>query len=106
MKKNLNLKSLLQEDFMPLEESKEGMLRGGFAALYTLANNCNCSSLANDCACDGNSCNKDASALNTNCPCGSDDADNCNCQHYASKSSSSVASASSHIMISIGLPCI
>lgn len=106
MKKNLNLKSLLQEDFMPLEESKEGMLRGGFAALYTLANNCDCDSIANDCACNKNSCNKPLSDLNKNCPCHSGDADNCDCKYYAEKSSSSVAAASSHIMISIGLPCI
>lgn len=86
MKKNLDLAALLTgEGFTPLEESKEGVLRGGFAAIATILNNCNCNTIPNDCKCNGNSCNQPASTLNPNCACG---VDNCDCTSYGSSSSS------------------
>lgn len=106
MQKKLNLKVLLEGEFMPLEESKEGMLRGGFAALYTQANNCDCDTIANDCKCNGNSCNKTNSDLNTNCPCGSDNADNCKCKNYGTPVSSSSPSTSSQALFLMDLPVI
>lgn len=44
-----SLKLLLSSDFRPLEESKEGKLLGGFAAIVA--------STGNNCECNGNNCN-------------------------------------------------
>lgn len=73
--KNLEI-LLAKQGFVPLEETKEGMLRGGFAALtQALLNNCKCDTLPNNCTCDGNNCDCPPSKPN-NCICGSN---NCNC---------------------------
>ena len=97
MSKKLDLKILLSEGFMPLEESKEGMLRGGFAMIArSVTNNCNCDTIPNDCKCNGNACNKPGSELNRNCSC---NGNNCDCKSYGSSSGSSSSQA-------LGLPFI
>lgn len=72
-----NLEALLaKQGFAPLEETKEGLLRGGFAALSTkVGNNCDCDILTNNCKCRGNNCGCPPSVSN-NCDCGGN---NCNC---------------------------
>lgn len=49
-----SLKLLLSSDFKPLEESKEGKLLGGFAAIIA--------STGNNCMCNGNNCNCSSSS--------------------------------------------
>lgn len=76
-----NLKTLeallAQQGFVPLEETKEGLLRGGFAALATtVGNNCDCDILTNNCKCRGNNCSCPPSSPPNNCACGGN---NCNC---------------------------
>jgi len=72
-----SLKLLLSSDFRPLEESKEGKLLGGFAAIpsFRAGNNCKCDNCSNNCTCNGN-----------NCTCYGN---NCNCNISSSSSSSS-----------------
>lgn len=99
MSKKLNLKILLSEGFMPLEESKEGMLRGGFVMVANeVANNCHCTKIPNDCECNGNACNKPITT-NHNCPC-SNTGNNCSCTIYYGSSSSSTSNQA------LGLPFI
>lgn len=83
MSKRLDLKALMmQEGFVPLTSTAEGHLAGGFIALSgVLGNNCNCQTIPNDCACNGNNCNCPAEPTNPNCMCGGD---NCDCQIPAS----------------------
>lgn len=89
MNKKLNLSALLNEEFVPLEESKEGMLKGGFAELSDVANNCDCNTIPNNCECEGNPCNTPPSSLNSNCTCSDGSAvNNCDCKTYAPKESS------------------
>ena len=96
MKEKINLSTLLKEGFMPLTESKEGVLKGGFAALSVEVNNCNCSTIGNDCKCQGNFCNPPLSTINTNCTCGSGSlVDNCNCKDYGALPSESSSESSS-----------
>lgn len=81
-KETKSLKSLLKEEFLPLEESAEGVLRGGFSALSAKAvDNCSCDTASNDCSCDGNEV---CIPTSNNCTCGSISGspeleDNCNC---------------------------
>lgn len=72
-----NLEALLaKQGFVPLEETKEGLLRGGFAAVtQTLTNNCKCDTLPNNCTCDSNNCSCPPKRPN-NCICNSN---NCDC---------------------------
>lgn len=79
MNKGINLEILLKEGFVPLEESKEGTLKGGFASLVSVTNNCDCDTIANNCRCNGNSCNVQYSDLNKNCECSGN---NCSCKYY------------------------
>ena len=76
-----NLETLLaKQGFVPLKETKEGLLRGGFAALSGgIDNNCKCDTLPNNCTCDNNNCGCPPSKVD-NCPCGSN---NCNCYKTA-----------------------
>lgn len=90
MKKALKLNILIKDGFTPLEESKEGVLKGGFAAIASTSNNCNCDDIPNDCKCNGNSCNKPTSELNSNCAC---NGNNCDCKSYGSSSSSESSQA-------------
>lgn len=73
-----NLEALLaKQGFVPLEETKEGLLRGGFAALtQALLNNCDCETLTNNCKCNSNNCSCPPSSPSNNCTCNSN---NCNC---------------------------
>lgn len=74
-----SLKLLFSSDFRPLEESKEGKLLGGFAAIVT--------STGNNCECNGNNCNCNPSCdPPNNCMC---NGNNCNCPSYSSSSSDS-----------------
>ena len=73
-----SLKLLLSSDFRPLEESKEGKLRGGFAAIVA--------STGNNCMCNGNNCDCNTSCNPpNNCMC---DGNNCSCSSSSSPSSS------------------
>ena len=85
MSKKLSLAILLTEDFMPLEESKEGMLRGGFALLaHPVSNNCSCYTVPNDCSCDSSfTPGEIPSGTNKNCTCGTKYANNCTCLIHA-----------------------
>lgn len=96
MNKKINLEILLKEGFVPLEESREGTLKGGFASLASVSNNCNCKSIPNDCKCNGNSCNKPWSELNTNCPCNSG-IDNCECLNYACPTTTSASTKTAEL---------
>ena len=62
MKLNNLISELVQTDFVPVEETKEGLLRGGFGEVSAGGDSVD---IANNCQCNGNncSCNKD------NCPC-------------------------------------
>lgn len=76
-----NLKTLetllAKQGFVPLEETKEGLLRGGFAALAAkVGNNCDCETLTNNCKCNGNNCSCPPSSPPNNCEC---NGNNCNC---------------------------
>lgn len=73
-----NLEALLaKQGFVPLEETKEGMLRGGFAALAAkVGNNSDCETLTNNCKCNGNNCSCPPSSPPNNCEC---NGNNCNC---------------------------
>lgn len=74
-----SLKLLLSSDFKPLEESKEGKLLGGFAAIIA--------STGNNCMCNGNNCDCNTSCdPPNNCMC---NGNNCNCSSSSSSSSSS-----------------
>lgn len=76
MNKKLNLRSMMMNhDFVPLSEDKEGHLLGGFTALASAVNNCNCRELDNNCACNNN-----------NCSCPPDLSNNCTCQNSGSTS--------------------
>ena len=84
--KEKSLKSLLAADFTPLTQTAEGELRGGFAGLSALLNNCDCYMLANDCKCNGNNCSCPANPddFSNNCMCdpdggGSGPVNNCVC---------------------------
>ena len=76
-----NLKTLeallAKQGFAPLEETKEGLLRGGFTAVVTYAAyNCNCHTLTNNCKCDGNNCGCPPTSPPNNCEC---NGNNCDC---------------------------
>lgn len=79
MEKTKSLRALLvTQSFVPLEQDQEGQLRGGFAALSSgVANDCNCSTLTNNCTCNGNNCSCPPMTPPNNCTCGN--ANNCDC---------------------------
>lgn len=60
MKLNKQISELVQTDFVPVEETKEGLLRGGFGEVESadsaelVVNNCDCK--GNNCVCYGNDC--------------------------------------------------
>ena len=87
---------------MPLEESKEGMLRGGFVMVANeVANNCHCTKIPNDCLCNNNPCNRPLpSNGNCTCPSSGDNTNNCSCTIFYPSSSSSTSSQA------LGLPFI
>lgn len=70
---------ILSKGFVPLESTKEGKLKGGFAMLAGfISNNCDCKVLTNNCKCNGNNCDCPPSPNppNSNCTCSGN---NCNC---------------------------
>lgn len=70
---------ILSKGFVPLESTKEGKLKGGFAMLAGfISNNCNCQTLTNNCKCNGNNCScPPISTKPNNCVCNG--ANNCSC---------------------------
>ena len=77
MKLNKQISELVQTDFVPVEETKEGLLRGGFGEISAggdpvdIANNCECN--GNDCACYKNNCDcpdGKCKVKGNNCDCG------------------------------------
>lgn len=83
-KETKSLKSLLKGEFLPLEESAEGVLRGGFASLLSIANNCNCRTVPNNCSCPPNSVCISSEYTNSNCACPLYNPpllDNCSCNN-------------------------
>lgn len=68
--KKKSLKTLLEGDFRPLEESKEGKLKGGFGLLRKNGNcgeNCDCTTNV-DCSCENKNCGKNCKcSMNTTC---------------------------------------
>lgn len=89
MKNFKQLKLLINsQSFVPLEESKEGQLRGGFSLLSegVAVDNCHCDTLPNNCSCNGNNCECPPTPQN-NCTCGDRNknglADNCYCFNTA-----------------------
>lgn len=69
MKLNKQISELVQTDFVPVEETKEGLLRGGFGEILAEKDS---TRVRNNCACNGNNCD---------CPNGKCEVsgDNCNC---------------------------
>lgn len=68
MKLNKSISELVQTDFVPVEETKEGLLRGGFGEILAGSDS---TRVLNNCQCNGNNCPcKDA------CPT---EGDNCSC---------------------------
>ncbi len=85
---DVDLRSLLNKSYVPLEETKEGLLRGGFIDLARyLANNCDCNiTLPNNCRCGDNKICVPNLPPN-NCLCKGKDTEcsqafnNCNCYY-------------------------
>lgn len=69
MKLNKQISELVQTDFAPVEETKEGFLRGGFGEITTfiysdgVENNCRCN--GNNCLCNGGKDNCDCTTTTT-----------------------------------------
>lgn len=75
--------SLVKNDFTPLEESKEGYLKGGFGSV--ILTETSLMGVSNNCKCGGNNC-KWCNGGKDNCDCPNDNCekpkgggDNCNC---------------------------
>lgn len=73
--------SLVKNDFTPLEESKEGYLKGGFGAVIQMATSS--ARVRDNCTCDGdNNCQCDRGRDNCNCANGGScnaNRNNCDC---------------------------
>ncbi|MCC8147246.1 MAG: hypothetical protein LIO93_12615 [Bacteroidales bacterium] len=89
--------SLVKNDFVPLEESKEGSLKGGFGSIIQAGN----ISLraSNNCKCNGNNCKCSSGKDNCDCPNGSCNVDNpkgnnCNCSSTSTSTSTSASGKS------------
>ena len=70
--KKKSLKLLLESDFRPLEEKKEGQLLGGFGALSNNNCNCNCECHNDDCPCSESNGNCNCNCACSNDPCSSE----------------------------------
>ncbi len=100
--KEKSLKSLLTADFMPLTQTAEGELRGGFLAVQSDAvDNCDCHTMGNNCSCPPNGICPEFNHVNSNCVCpkdtnGNNLLDNCDCYLFnPPKTTTPPASASS-----------
>lgn len=108
MKNFKQLKLLIKsQSFVPLEESKEGLLKGGFSLLSegVAVDNCNCGTLPNNCSCNGDNCACPPTIQN-NCTCGDKHdnglADNCDCYRSAAPSPTAAPTAGTSGAHSIG----
>ena len=69
MKIEKSISELVQTNYVPVEESKEGLLRGGFGEITTciysdeVVNNCQCN--GNNCPCNGGKDNCDCTTTTT-----------------------------------------
>lgn len=83
MKINKSISELAQTNFIPLEETKEGLLRGGFGEISDGTRAQEYSAGSDNCTCGGNNCN----CVNhcpypegNNCSCSGKTAPNNNCK--------------------------
>lgn len=78
MKIEKSISELVKTNYVPVEESKEGLLRGGFGEIFTESNDVR---VLNNCTCNGNNCLCKGGKDNCNCPNGTCNAprDNCIC---------------------------
>ena len=86
--------SLVKNDFIPLEESKEGMLKGGFGSVIVQSESLSATA-TNNCMCDGNNCLCNNGKDNCNCPNGGCNVpkggNNCNCNTTTPSSTPSIS---------------
>lgn len=77
MKLNKSISELVHTDFVPVEETKEGLLRGGFGEIFAENDS---TRVLNNCECDGNNCMCNDGKDNCSCPnkCGNPE-NNCKC---------------------------
>lgn len=94
--KEKEIASLVKNDFIPLEESKEGSLKGGFGSIILTGEMS--VSASNNCKCEGNNCRCDGGKNNCDCPNGGcsvpSKGNNCNCSTPSTSTSTSTSASS------------